>query len=208
MGKFKHGHAGAGKQSSEYRIWGCMIDRCENENCPAYKDYGGRGIKVCKRWRGSFELFLKDVGSRPSKNHTLDRWPNNDGDYKPSNFRWATRKEQARNTRATLIVTYSGVEKSLRSFCEDLNLDFRAVWHRIVKENLTVKKALEKPFKRLPKGRRGTLKVLHNGEEKDLHDWCKELSLDYKIMRWAIFKKGMPVKEAFVYKAKQYKKSA
>jgi hypothetical protein len=76
-----------------------MIGRCEDSNQPAFKYYGARGIKVCERWRGSYENFLADMGRRPSPVHSLDRYPNNDGDYEPSNCRWATDSEQNSNKR-------------------------------------------------------------------------------------------------------------
>ena len=76
-----------------------MRDRCRNPNHQAFKNYGGRGIKVCERWQHDFAAFLADVGPRPSPNHWLDRYPNNDGHYEPGNTRWATRKESAANKR-------------------------------------------------------------------------------------------------------------
>ena len=86
---------------TEYFTWHRMMQRCYNENCPVYDDYGGRGIKVCDRWRDravGFTRFLKDMGQRPP-NMTLDR-VNNDGNYEPSNCRWATRTQQQRNRRS------------------------------------------------------------------------------------------------------------
>jgi hypothetical protein len=74
-----------------------MMDRCYNPHHKYYKNYGGRGIKVCKRWH-KFENFAADMGEKPGKDWSLDRI-NNDGDYEPCNCRWATRLMQGRNTR-------------------------------------------------------------------------------------------------------------
>jgi hypothetical protein len=77
-----------------------MIQRCEQPTHIGYKDYGGRGITVCKRWRESYAAFLADMGRKPSLKHSIDRYPDNDGDYEPGNCRWATAKEQSANQRA------------------------------------------------------------------------------------------------------------
>lgn len=74
-----------------------MKRRCNNPNHRHYKYYGGRGIRVCERWLHSYENFLADVGRKPSPQHSLDRYPDPDGNYQPSNVRWATRKQQSNN---------------------------------------------------------------------------------------------------------------
>jgi hypothetical protein len=91
----------------EHRVWKGMITRCENQGRDFYPRYGGRGIKVCREWRESFPQFLADMGHRPSDRHTLER-KDNDGDYEPSNCRWATMVEQGQNTSRTHRITFRG----------------------------------------------------------------------------------------------------
>lgn len=83
-----------------YRIWQDMRGRCYDLNDQRYRDYGGRGITVCDRWRYSVIAFVADMGHPPTPKHSLDRI-NNDGNYEPSNCRWATFAQQAQNTRHT-----------------------------------------------------------------------------------------------------------
>lgn len=89
----KHGAARhGGRRTPEYMAWNSMISRCSNPRHQGFHNYGGRGIRVCDRWR-SFSVFLADMGTRPSPQHSIDRI-NNDGNYEPANCRWATGSEQ------------------------------------------------------------------------------------------------------------------
>jgi hypothetical protein len=92
---FKHGLS----HSPEHRCWVAMIQRCQNQNAKSYKDYGGRGIKVCKRWH-HFETFLSDMGRRPPGRYSIERIDNERG-YTPSNCKWIPLRDQAKNRRTT-----------------------------------------------------------------------------------------------------------
>ena len=93
------------KWSRLYTVWTGMLARCRGgPHHPDYKKYGARGIKVCQRWQ-QYKNFAKDVGPHPGKEWSLDRWPNNDGNYEPGNWRWATRTMQIRNSRAVKLDT-------------------------------------------------------------------------------------------------------
>jgi hypothetical protein len=95
---------GAVGRTPEYRAWINMKSRCYNENVPMFRHHGGRGIRVCDRWIDSFAAFYEDMGPRPSSAHSLDRYPDNNGNYEPANCRWATQKQQMGNTRRNRFV--------------------------------------------------------------------------------------------------------
>jgi hypothetical protein len=97
MTAIKHGDSLEPERTPEYRAWDSMIQRCTNPNRHQYEDYGGRGITICPQWF-TYEVFLKDVGRKPSPEYTLDRIRNNEG-YYPGNVKWSTRKEQRVNRR-------------------------------------------------------------------------------------------------------------
>jgi hypothetical protein len=101
-----------------YKAWVGMIGRCENKSNSAYKNYGGRGIKVCDRWK-NFENFAIDVGDRPIS-MTLDREDNN-GNYEPSNWRWATWNTQSTNKRNTVFLTFEGETLPLADWARRMN---------------------------------------------------------------------------------------
>jgi len=95
-----------------YQTFSNMIQRCYNKNNKYYKNYGGRGIKICDRWLASFANFYEDMGDKP-EGASIDRI-NPDGDYEPSNCRWASTVTQARNKEGGLIYKYKGVTLPLK----------------------------------------------------------------------------------------------
>jgi hypothetical protein len=105
-GRTKHGHSRDGNISPEYTAWDSMKQRCLNPHSTNFRGYGGRGITVCARWMGKegFQNFLADLGLRPSPKYSLDRYPDNNGNYEPGNCRWATRSQQNKNKRPTKAI--------------------------------------------------------------------------------------------------------
>jgi hypothetical protein len=97
-----------------------MLLRCGDQESKDWANYGERGISVCDQWKNSFEAFLGDVGLRPSLKHSIDRFPNQNGNYEPRNVRWATQLEQANNTRANRIIVVEGerltIGEAMRKF--------------------------------------------------------------------------------------------
>lgn len=121
-----HGYS----NSNTYSIWQGIRCRIFNDNDPAYKHYGGRGIKLCERWQ-KFENFLEDMGERP-EGLTIDRIDVN-GDYTPENCRWATYKTQARNKRVNVLFTYNGETHPLSEWAEILGTTYSYFYNRYKK---------------------------------------------------------------------------
>ena len=161
MTTLSHGDGRRGHQTTEYRAWAGMIKRCTNKNEKAYANYGGRGIIVSDKWRISFTAFLQDMGRKPSPGHSIDRI-NNDGNYEPSNCRWATRKEQSRNRRGRRFVFYKGREMTISEASEIAGLDDDLVLDRL-KRDWPLAKALATP--KLPRfGGVGAKRFFHRDE--------------------------------------------
>jgi hypothetical protein len=159
----KHGESStsAHRESIEYRIWSGMIARCERVNEETYRNYGGRGISVCDRWRESFQSFLEDMGRRPSSNHSLDRIDVN-GNYEPSNCRWATWKQQQRNKRNNRIITAQGQRKTMAEWAEITGIRTGTISERL-RHGWSHERAVTEPLsKRSPAGLRWEYEIVPN----------------------------------------------
>lgn len=121
---------GPNGRTKEYRAWSGMRNRCNSVKCKKYSIYGGRGIKVCDRWESSYDNFLSDMGRAPSPKHSLDRI-NVNGNYEPSNCRWATSIEQSNNTRINRVIEFNGSKMTLKQWCRFLGIDYAKTYPRI-----------------------------------------------------------------------------
>lgn len=117
-------------KSKEYTTWCAIKKRCLNPNDSAYKNYGGRGITICDRWRDSYEDFLSDVGRAPSKHYSIDRIDNS-GNYEPGNVKWSTMLEQSLNRRNTKYLTYNGTTKTVRECSEATGIPAPTIYNRL-----------------------------------------------------------------------------
>jgi hypothetical protein len=126
----RHGHCSKGKSTPEYAAWRAMINRTTNKKVAHYHNYGGRGITVCDKWINSFEAFYADMGKRPSDKHSIDRIDNS-GNYEPSNCRWATKSQQARNTRAAKQIKLEGKVYTIVELAEISGVNYRTIKSRL-----------------------------------------------------------------------------
>ena len=139
---FTHGM----RKTPEYIAWRAMLSRCYNKKHIGWKRYGGRGVKVCERWRTDFFAFFSDMGARPTPQHTLDRFPNKNGDYDPSNCRWATMLEQQRNRTDNRMITHNGFTAPLIVWSERVGLSKDTLRKRL-EAGWTTADALTRPLR-------------------------------------------------------------
>jgi hypothetical protein len=151
--------------------WEAMKARCSNPNNNRYKNYGGRGIKVCKRWM-KFENFLKDMGLRPD-GLSLDRI-NNNKNYIPSNCKWSTQKEQANNRKTNHNIKINGVTKNIKQWSELSGIKQTTILARL-KYGYSNKEAVFKPLNKAKKFRMGN-------KYKTLQEWSKIYNISYKLI--------------------------
>lgn len=138
-----HGNTRGVRVSPEYVSWNGMMTRCTSENNSEYKNYGGRGIRVCERWQ-LFANFLADMGPKPSREHSIDRYPNGDGNYEPGNCRWATPQQQSDNRRTNRLLTLNGETMNITQWARRLGIRACTLHYRIA-HGWSLERALTSP---------------------------------------------------------------
>lgn len=134
-----HGDCIPGR-TPEYRAWCSMKSRCLDEGNESYKNYGGRGIKICPEWIESYPAFLRDVGRRPNPRLSIHR-ANNDGNYEPGNVVWAGSVVQANHRRSSVFLTFKGRTLSIAQWAREKGVN-RHTLHSWLNRGLTVEAAL------------------------------------------------------------------
>lgn len=132
-------------EQPEWHCYSGMLNRCLNTRDKQYGQYGGRGITVCDKWQKGFWRFLEDMGPRPSSEHSLDRYPNQNGNYEPGNVRWATSKEQQRNMRSNRLLEFRGETRTVAEWAELLGLKSVTIRDRLDRLKWPLEKALTQP---------------------------------------------------------------
>jgi hypothetical protein len=139
-------------QTTVYRSWHDILQRCTNPNNNNYKNYGGRGIAVCDRWNskkgGSFENFLEDMGEPPTNKHQIDRINNNLGYYK-ENCWWAISAQQHRNMRSNRNYTFNGKTQCRNDWAREYGIGDRTLAYRLDKLKWSIRKALLTPARKI-----------------------------------------------------------
>ena len=172
----------------EYSVWKNIRRRCNNKKRDDYERYGGRGIRVCERW-DDFELFLEDMGHRPSDKHSIDRI-DNDKDYNPENCRWVTSTEQQRNKGNNYYIEYNGETMCMSAWAEKLGFSRDLLKNRIYR-GWSIEKAFTTPKKEQPNKRY----IDYIGEKYRLSELARKFSISSKTLTFRL-KSGWSVDDA------------
>ena len=175
-------------RSREYAAWEAMKNRCYNPKYPKYKNYGGRGIAVCVEWINSFEAFYRDMGPKPTPEHSIDRKDNDKGYYK-DNCRWATRLEQINNTSRNVYYEIDGQRKTLAEWCRIYDVGYKLAHCRIKELGMEPKRALT--FVKI----KASDKYAINDETKTLKEWCREKKVKFRTVASRLYN-GWTLEEA------------
>lgn len=175
----------------EYKVWENMLTRCRNKKTPYYKHYGGRGIRVCRRWQKSFLSFLEDMGRKPESDSELDRIDNN-GNYCQRNCRWTSRKEQLNNRRGNRLVSIDGETKTVQQWSDISGVHAKTISCRL-QQGVSPKDAVFGTLhgQQFGKG----MRIAVDGVVKSVREWAKEIGLCPETIRQRI-KDGWSDKEA------------
>ncbi|MGL5925567.1 hypothetical protein [Chroococcidiopsis sp.] len=179
-------------QTKEFKIWDMMKRRCNDPKNKSFNDYGGRGIKVCDSWLESFEIFLKDMGEAPTKEHSLDRI-NVNGDYCPENCKWSTRTEQNRNRRDSIYLTLNGKTEHIAQWAFELGIDYFTLMGRY-KKGWSHEDILTKPLREIKYTKNSV--VEYNGETKTIEEWAKLKGVNTRIILRRLSENGWSVEKA------------
>lgn len=185
-------------KTPEYSVWAGMLARCTNTKTQSYKNYGGRNITVSEEWK-QFDNFYNDMGERPFKDAQIDRIDNDKG-YSRENCRWATPKENARNTRRTKKVYYNGEERKLIDIIGEMELSKPTVLKRLYL-GWPVEKAIEEPVSKWTKN--DTVIVFFRGKNRKLVELCKEFSISYNAVHKRIHNRGWDTEKAILTPARE-----
>lgn len=172
-----------------------MKSRCENPNHSRYKDWGGKGVTICERWK-KFANFLADMGEVPSSLHTLDRIDPN-GNYEPSNCRWATGKQQQRNRRDSRKLTFKDRTQSIWDWADETKLPYYVIINRM-KWGWDAERILTTPVNANFSQKQGKL-ITHQGRTQNVSQWARELGIKFVTLWWRL-NQGWPTEKAFAVK--------
>lgn len=183
--------------------WEVMIKRCCNPKSDHYKDYGGRGVTVCDRWL-DYNNFLKDMGERPLGT-TIDRYPNNDGNYEPTNCRWGTPKQQANNRRNNRILTAFGKTQTLLEWSKEYKIPTGTLAGRLYAGNAIEDALTKAPYWTLRtkemkdatyRNRKSTILITAFGKTQALVAWSEETGIKAAVISARIRNRGMTPEQA------------
>jgi len=187
-GNHRHGHKTVAHTTAEYEAWRSLIQRCTNPKVKNYAQYGGRGIKVCARWLADFRNFLADMGLKPGpgRGWSIDR-KDNDGDYEPSNCRWATKKEQMRNFSCNRSITFEGKTQCISAWAEE-----RGLSTGVLEGRLSMGWSIERTLNTLVRAQGprapvvGTRLITHAGRTQSVSAWAKELQISPNTLYYRV----------------------
>lgn len=182
----KHGRIG----TPEYRAWANMKSRCYRPSYRNFSDYGGRGIGVCDSWRDSFENFFSDMGQRPSPRHSLDRYPDKNGNYEPGNCRWATWHQQATNTRRNRDFTFNDETLTVGAWAVRYGVDRGVLRHRL-QSGWDFESAVTTPTE----NQTGRL-YTYSGKAQSISAWAKEYGLSRAVLKHRLQRSKWPIEKA------------